>query len=179
MQPFGRHLYDAGCFVHTSPFSAPRNVMLTMLVCVTRWLSMHLYMLAYMFMHEFCLLMCRPYFSTMKSWTSDPNLHLSPRRHHLLFAFFLICLLLDSLFVCLQVRLLILLLVMSPATCYCFACMLVCFIPIAHYLGISFFPLLICWFLVFAFACTHMERGQIELGHGLLGTSKKGADASM
>ena len=81
-----------GCSVLTLSFSTPRNAMLTMLVCATRWLSMHLYMLAYMFMHEFCLLMCRPYFSTIKSWTSDPNLHLSPRRHHLLFAFFLICL---------------------------------------------------------------------------------------
>ena len=57
-----------------------------------RWLSMHLYMLAYMFMHESCLLVCRPYFNTMKSWTSNPNLHLSPRGHHLLFDFFLVCL---------------------------------------------------------------------------------------
>ena len=53
---------------------------------------MHLYMLAYMFMHESCLLVCRPYFNTMKSWTSNPNLHLSPRGHHLLFDLFLICL---------------------------------------------------------------------------------------
>ena len=48
-----------------------------MLVCATRWLSMHLYTLFYMFMHESCLLVCHPYFNTMKSWTSDPNLHLS------------------------------------------------------------------------------------------------------
>ena len=38
---------------------------------------MHLYMLAYMSMHESCLLVCHPYFNTMKLWTSDPNLHLS------------------------------------------------------------------------------------------------------
>ena len=64
----------------------------------------------------------------------------------------LLSFLLVSLFVCLLVRLLILLLVMSPAICYAFlACMLVCFIPIAHYLCISFFPFLVCWFLVFAF----------------------------
>ena len=30
-----------------------------------------------MFMHESFLLVCRPYFNTMKSWTSNPNLHLS------------------------------------------------------------------------------------------------------
>ena len=68
------------------------------------------------------------------------------------FACLLSCLL-ASLFVCLLVHLLILLLVMSPATCYaCFFCMLVCFMPIAHYLRISFFPLLVCWFFVFTFA---------------------------
>ena len=62
--------------VRTLLFSAPRNVMLTMLVYATRWLFMHLYMLAYMFMHESCLLVCHPYFNTMKLWTFDPNLHL-------------------------------------------------------------------------------------------------------
>ena len=66
--------------------------MLTMLVCTTYWLFMHLYTLVYMFMHESCLLVCCPYFNTMKLWTSDPNLHLSPHGHHLLFAFFLVCL---------------------------------------------------------------------------------------
>ena len=71
------HLQMLGCFVHTFPFSAPHDAMLTILICATRWLSMHLYSLAYMFMHESCLLVCRPYFNTMKLWTSDPNLHLS------------------------------------------------------------------------------------------------------
>ena len=51
--------------------------MLIMFVCTTRWLSMHLYTLAYMFPHKSCLLVCRPYFNTMKLWTSNPNLHLS------------------------------------------------------------------------------------------------------
>ena len=59
------------------PLSAPCDDMLAMLVCATRWLSMHLYMLAYMFMHESCLLVCRPCFNTIKLWTFDPNLHLS------------------------------------------------------------------------------------------------------
>ena len=58
------------------PLSSPCDDMLAMLVYATRWLSMHLYMLAYMFMHESCLLVCRPSFNTMKLWTFDPNLHL-------------------------------------------------------------------------------------------------------
>ena len=65
-----------GYFVRTLLFSAPCNVMITMLVYATCWLFMHLYMLAYMFMHESCLLVCHPYFNTMKLWTFDPNLHL-------------------------------------------------------------------------------------------------------
>ena len=51
--------------------------MLAMLVCATRWLYMHLYTLAYMSIHESCLLVCRPCFNTIKLWTFDPNLHLS------------------------------------------------------------------------------------------------------
>ena len=57
--------------------ASPCDDMLTMLVCATCWLSMHLYMLAYMSMLESCLLVCHPCFNTMKLWTSDPNLHLS------------------------------------------------------------------------------------------------------
>ena len=81
------------------PFSASCDDMLTMLVCVTRWLSMHLYMLAYMSMHESCLLVCHPCFNTMKLWTSDPNLHFSLMDTTFffllscLFAFSLVCLL--------------------------------------------------------------------------------------
>ena len=59
------------------PFSTPYNDILAMLVCATYWLSLHLYMLAYMFMHESCLLVYRPCFNTTKSWTFNPNLHLS------------------------------------------------------------------------------------------------------
>ena len=50
-------------------------ILLTMLVCATYWLFMHLYMLVYMFMHESCLLVCHPYFNIMKLWTPDLNLH--------------------------------------------------------------------------------------------------------
>ena len=59
------------------PFPSPCDAMLIMLVSTTHWLSLPHYTLTYMSMHESCLLMCRPYFNTMKLWTSDPNLHLS------------------------------------------------------------------------------------------------------
>ena len=59
------------------PFFASCDDMLTMLVCATHWLYMHLYTLTYMSMHESCLLVCRPCSNIMKLWTADPNLHLS------------------------------------------------------------------------------------------------------
>ena len=143
------HLRDVSCSAYTLSPSTLCDVMLTMFVCATRWLSMHLYTLAHMSMLESCLLVCRPCFNTMKLWTFDPNLHLSLSDTTFcllscLIGFLLVCLL-ASLFVFLLVHLLILLLVMSLATCYaCFTCVLVCFIHIAHYLHISFFPLLVC-----------------------------------
>ena len=42
-----------------------------------------------------------------------------------------------------------------------------------------FLTWLICWFLVFAFACTHTKQGRLELGHGLPRASKRGKDVSM
>ena len=158
------HHHDTNCFVHTFLHSAPCDVMLAMLVYATCWLSMRLYMLAYMFMHESCLLVCRPCFNTMKLWTSDPNPHLSPHGHHHLFAFLLVYLfacLLTFLFLCLP----------CPS-CLSALCIFICFLHL-------FLPLFFCWFLVFAFACTLMERGRMELGHDLLGASEKGEDASM
>ena len=117
------------------PFFAPCDDMLIMFVCATRWPSMHLYTLAHMSMHESCLLVCRPYFNTMKLWTSDPNLHLS------LMVPPSVCLL-AFLFVHLS------LLVMSPTTCYACHIYLAWLLlhPFAHYLHISFFPLFVCWF---------------------------------
>ena len=169
-----------GCFVHTLPFSTPCDDMLVMLVCATCWLSMHLYMLAYMFMHESYLLVCRPYFNTMKIWTPDPNLHLSPMDTTFCWPF---CLL-TFLVVCFLVRLLsclsayLYLSCLLPYAMLAISILLVFFVPFAHYLCISFFPLLVCWFLVLVFACTHMKQGRIELGHGLPGTSKMGEDAT-
>ena len=170
--------------MRTLPIFALHNAMLTMLVCAACWHSLHLYTPAYMFMHKSCCLVCRPYFNTMKLWTSDTNLHLYPMDTTFclpfcLFIFFLICLL-ACLPSCFLVCLFILWLVMSLPICY--AChvyheylLYASFICSLH----LFLPLLVCWFLVFAFACTHMERGRIELGHGLPGASKKYEDASM
>ena len=136
------------------PFSALCDVMLAMLVCATRWLSMHLYTLAYMFMHESCLLVCRPCFNTMELWTFDPSLHLS--LVNTTFCCFFACLLscpLAFLFVCLS------LFVMSLShAMHIVSILLVCFAPFAYYLCISFFPLLVYWFLVFAYPCTHIAR---------------------
>ena len=149
------HLHDAGCSVQ---FYACHS-------CLCHpWLSMHFYTLVYMSMHESCLLVCRPYFNAMKLWTSDPNQNLS---------------LTDTTF-CLFSRLF----------AFSFVCLLSCFFAChvyhAYLLYASFIcslhlflQLLICWFLVFAFTCTHMERGRMELRHSLPSASKKGEDASM
>ena len=96
---------------------------------------------------------------TMDIWSKPTFV---PRRHHLLFAFLLVCLL-------------------------CFlSCFFACHIYHAHLFYASFIcslhlflPLLIYWFSVFAFACTHMKRGRMVLGHGLPSASKRGKDVSM
>ena len=153
------------------PFSAPCDDMLTMLVCATRWLYMHLCTLAYISMHESCLLVCRPCFNTMKLWTFDLNLHFSLGDTTFcslscLFAFLLVWLL-SCLFVFSLVCLL--------------SCFFVCHVYHVYLFYASFIyslhlflPLLVYWFLIFAFACTHMKRGRVELGHDLPGASKKG-----
>ena len=71
------------------PFSTLYDDMLAMLICATRWLSMHLYTLTYMSMPESCLLVCYPYFNIMKLWTFD---HICSSRT-LPFVCFLACLL--------------------------------------------------------------------------------------
>ena len=65
-----------------------------------------------------------------------------PCRHHLLFAFLLV-----YLFACLLAFLLFCLPCLS---CLSTFCLFICSLHL-------FLPWLICWFLVFAFACTHME----------------------
>ena len=136
--------------------------MLTMLVCATRWLSMHIYTLAYMSMHESCLLVCRPCFNIMKLWTSDPNLHLSLTDTTLVY--FLSCFV--SIF-CLHPGFYV---------CHVYHIYLL-YAPLLCSLHL-FLPWVLCRFLVFAFACTHMEQGCMELRHDLSGANKRGKDIS-
>ena len=94
-----------GCIIMTVvasctpfPLFALCDDMIAMLVCATRWLSMHLCMLAHMSMYESCLLVCRSCFNKMKLWIFNPNLHLSLTDttfclFSYLFAFSLVCLL--------------------------------------------------------------------------------------
>ena len=131
-----------GCSMHILPFFAPHNAMLTMRVCATHWLSMHLYTLANMSIRESCLLVCHPCFNTMKLWTFNPNLHLSFVDTTFcllscLFTFLLVCLL-SCFFAC------------HVYHAYLLYASFICFLHL-------FLPLLVCWFLVFAFACTQMK----------------------
>ena len=144
------------------PLSTSCDDMLVMLVCATHWLSMHLYTLAYMFMHESYLLVCHPCFNTMKFWTFDPSLYLSLTDT----TFFLFSCLFVFSFVCLL------------------SCFFACHVYHAYLLYASFICsshlfllLLFCWVLIFTFAYTYMERGHMEVGHGFPSASKKGADA--
>ena len=135
------------------------------------WQSMHLYMLAYMFMHESCLLVCHPCFNTMKLWTFDPNLHFSITDTTFcllscLFSFSFVCWL-----SCLSACFLVSLLAMSI--------MLICFMSPLYAFCIFSFHRLFAGFLFIAFACTHLERGCTELGHDLPGAREKGMGASM
>jgi len=110
-----------------------------MLVCATHWLYLHLYTLAYMSMYESCLLVCRPYFNTMKLWTSNPNLHLSLADTTFcllscLFSFLLVCLLSCLLHSHLFARVFVSMLAMSV--------MFICTMP-SHILFASF-PSIAC-----------------------------------
>ena len=81
-----------------------------------------------------------------------------PRGHHLLFAFLLVCLfasLLAFWFLC-----------FPCLSCLSVLCLSICSLHL-------FLLLFVYWFLVIAFACTPMERGGMELGHGPLGANKK------
>ena len=113
-------------------------------------------------MHESCLLVCHPYFNTMKLWTSNPNLHLSIADT----TFCLFVCLLSSSFVHLTCLISCHILCLPCLSCLSALCLFIC--SLHHFL-----PFLVCWFLVFTFACTHMEQECIELGHGLPGASKE------
>ena len=81
-----------------------------------------------------------------------------PHGHHLLFTFLLVCLfasLLAFWFLC-----------FPWLSCLSILCLSICSLHL-------FLLLFVCWFLVIAFAFTHMERGGMELGHRLPGANKK------
>ena len=138
-----------GCSMCTLPFSTLCDDMLAMLVCTTRWLSMHLYTLVYMFMHESCLLVCRPCFNTLQLWTFDPNLHLSlinttfcfPSCFVCLFICFFVCLP-DFLFVCASC-----LSYLLPHAMLAMSIMFICFMPLSYALYFFSFHCLSVGFL--------------------------------
>ena len=79
------------------------------------------------------------------------------RGHHLWLALclltFLLVYFLVRLLSCLSVYLC--LSCLPPHAILAISILLVCFVPFAHYLRISFFPLLVCWFLVLLCWCRH------------------------
>ena len=127
---------------------------------------MHLYMLACMFIHESCLLVCRPCFNTMKLWTFDPNLHFSLVDTTFCFLFCLFAFLLVYL-------------ISGFFACHVYHAYLICFMSPLYAFCIFSFHRLFAGFLSIAFPCTHLEQGCIELGHDLPGTREKGKGASM
>ena len=151
------------------PFSALCDDMLTILVCDTCWLSLHLYTLAYMSMHESCSLVCCPYFNTMKLWTFNSNLHLS---------------LADTSFYLLSC--LFPFWLAGQLSCFCHMLYLtyLSFLFALHpsaiiYASLHFHYLSAGFLFLPSLACTHIEQGHIELGHNLSSVSKKGAGASI
>ena len=134
------------------PFFVSCDDMLTMLVCATCWLSMHLYILAYMSMHESCLLVCCPSFNTMKLWTFDPNLHLSLMDTIFCFTFRLFVFFLVFLLACLPSCFLVFCLscglsCLLPYAMLAMSIMLICFMPLSYALRIFSFHCLSASFL--------------------------------
>ena len=126
---------------HLSPFPFHATIAYHAFLCHSFTLCAS-YTLLYMFMHESCLLVCRPYFNTMRLWTSNPNLHLSLTNttFFLLSYLFTLCLLFAILlvypFARMFARILYAMLVI--------AILLVRFAPFCYYLCISPLPLLVC-----------------------------------
>ena len=126
------------------PFFAPCDDVQTMLVCATRRLSLHLYMIAYISMHESCLLVCRPCFNTMKLWTLDLNLYFSLSDTP--FVYLLACLPFYSFAYFLAM-------LAMPI-------MLICFIPLSYTLSISFAIACLLVSCLCLYMYTHGARAQ-------------------
>ena len=170
------HNLDASCFVHTfSLFHSMHWYACHACLCHTLAFDASLYTCSHVYAWV-CLLVCHPYFNTMKLLSPNPNLHLSLADT----IFCLLACLFAFLLVCLLSRLFVLSLVCSHP---CFYICHIYHVYLLHAFIVCslhiFLLLLACWFLVFAFACTQMEWGRMELRHCLLGTSKKGEDANM
>ena len=164
------HHHDVGCFMHTFPLF--RYVQCYAYhACLCHPLAFYASLQTFLHVHAWVLLVSvssmLQYNEIMDIWSKPTFV---PYGHHLLFPFLLVCLITclpSRLFACFLVSL------------FAMSIMLVYFMPLSHSLCISFFPLLVCWFLVLTFACTYMKWECKELGHSLLGPSKKGEDASM
>ena len=74
------------------PFPIPLCTMICLPCLLCHLLPFYASLHACLHVHAWLLLASVSSINTMKLWTSDPNLHLSPHRHHLLFAFFIVCL---------------------------------------------------------------------------------------
>ena len=183
------HLSDAG-LLYAYPFLTPCDDMLPSLACapfafLCFYASLHACLLTSSSLvptiscrftpvfdtrdpeslQELCLMasVCRPYSNTMELWTLDPNLHLSSQDTTFCLITCLLAHCVLSLFVCPRLALL---LVCSLHAFY------LSFYLLCSFLGLStsLFP---CLLHVHAWS-----KGRLEQGHDLLGTSKKGKDAS-
>ena len=163
------HHHDASCFIHTFPLFRSMRCYACH-ACLCHLLIFYAPLHACLHVHAWVLLASVPSMlqhNEVMDIRSKPTFF--PYGHHLLFAFFL------------SVWLLACLLAFLFFACHVYHAYLLyaSFICTLH----LFLPLLVYWFLAFAFAfafaCIHMERGRMELGHGLPSASKKGEDASV
>ena len=153
------HRHDASCFVHTfPPFRSVRWYACHACLChpLAFYASLH----ACLHGHAWVLLVSvSSILQHNEVMGIRSKLTFVPHGHHVLFTFLLVCLL-----ACLLAFLLF------ACHVYCAYLFYTSFICSFH----LFLPLLVYWFLVFAFTCTYMEKGRMELGHGLPSASKKG-----
>ena len=152
-----------GCFAHTFPlFHSMRWYAYH--TCLRHSLAFYASSHACLHVHAWILLSSvSPILQHNEVMDTQSKPTFVPHRHHPLFAFLLVYLfahLLSSLLLC------------TPClSCLSALCLFICSLHL-------FFPLLVCWFLVFVFACTHMKWGHLEQGHNLPGTGKKGTVAA-
>ena len=158
MQPLGRHLHDACCFVHTSPlFRFVRRYACH--ACLCHSLAFYAFLNACLHVHAWVLLASvSSILQHNEAMDIGSKPTFVPRRHHLLFVSllvaFLTCLFAIS-FTCLLASLFL---------CLPYLSCLFTLRPLAIIYAFSFYCLF-TGFLLFAFACTHMEQGHTKLGH--------------